>query len=75
MNETKGMESLNGFSENAFHSVVHDSAAHLDNPAAETLTVIPSKSPYRNDLLPPDSIRPLKILFITPKGKKEEDTS
>lgn len=75
MNEPKGLESPNGFSTNAFHSVVHDSAAHHDNPAAETLTVVPSKSSYRSDLLPPDFIRPLKILFITPKGKKEEDTS
>lgn len=36
--------------------------------------VIPLVS-SESTLRPPESIRPLKLLFITPKGKKEEDTS
>jgi radical SAM superfamily enzyme YgiQ (UPF0313 family) len=58
-----------------FQSVVHDSAAHHDTPNADVLHVIPSKSPFRNDLEPTASIAPLKILFITPKGRKEEDSN
>ncbi len=52
------------------YAVAHNSAAHH----TDTLPVLPTAG-MRNDLLPPESIRPLKILFITPKGKKEEDTS
>ncbi len=51
------------------YSVAHSSAAHNEPP----LSVV-SQSPVER-LLPPESIRPLKILFVTPKGKKEEDTS
>jgi bacteriochlorophyll C8 methyltransferase len=75
MNDFKTVERASAFSTPDFHSVVHDSAAHLSDAATETLSVVPSKSPYRNDLSPIESVRPLNILFITPKGKKEEDTS
>ncbi|MFN3394513.1 MAG: hypothetical protein ACK424_08160, partial [Candidatus Thermochlorobacter sp.] len=64
------MASRNSSYRSNAYAVAHSSAAHHD----DVLPVLPSAG-MRNDLLPPESIRPLKILFITPKGKKEEDTS
>ncbi|MCS7012342.1 MAG: radical SAM protein [Chloroherpetonaceae bacterium] len=52
------------------YAVTHREAAHT----TDVLPTLPSKT-VRQDLLPPESIRPLRILFVTPKGKKEEDTS
>lgn len=45
------------------------SAAQPDAVAVDTLLQI--RTPLRD----PGSVRPLRLLFITPKGKKEEDTS
>ncbi len=45
----------------------------VSDPGADAAPVL--LAALRVPLRPPEALRPLKILLITPKGKKEEDTS
>ncbi|MDX2129781.1 MAG: radical SAM protein [Chloroherpetonaceae bacterium] len=71
--EVAGVETLGKIESDASlsktYSVAHSSADHTEKPSPH----LPFT--FRQDLEPIDSIKPLKLLFITPKGKKEEDTS
>ncbi len=52
------------------YSIAHHSASSADSKPSSQLET--TETPQ---LLPPESIRPLKILFITPQGKKDEDSN
>lgn len=47
----------------------------LQNSNGRSLSGRPRKKDYRQPTLPPESIRPLKILLINPMGKQEEDSN
>lgn len=49
--------------------------AHHNLPLAGSSIQASSAIAVHTPLQPPETIRPLKILLITPKGKKEEDSS
>lgn len=42
-----------------------------DAPARSAISLAPARAALR----PPESVRPLRILLVTPRGKKEEDSS